>query len=629
MTNLGQPLVERGLPSPTQAMWGVCVISIGVLWHRGQLVLRWTPIYTALLVFHGVRGITAVYAGSGGRAFLELRDELRFSVVLVLVVLIGDSTSKLRLALGTGIAVLAGLCAAGVARELLLSPFDELYGFAKVAGGGQNSGSLRAAGTIGDPNYWGQILALWTPLAFALMTTTTRRLERLWWLGCGGMLLLGISFTQSRGTYAAIGVGMFVMMLLGGWKWSRLLFLSPLLVAVALINPITGPRLATLVQLGGAPEFEADVSIQDRKAAVEIGTEMTLSNPIVGVGLRNFEENSKRIEQELYLLTQFNEGIAAHNAWLEVGGESGVIGLVAFIVLLGTTLVVAVTAAARWREHRWIGHRTLDGPLVSALAGGVVGWAIGATFLHINYWTTLFSGIGMIAVLSHRLAAPLGAESEHKRTAMLVAMSDWRDDRDPLSVRRVGGLVGLVCVFLAAWIATEPEQQFKMSVPGIITYNEGGGEAWLRPFMTYLLLNSPVPSTTIRAAALEGSTKEKVIEQVGWPADVPVDVTLGFDVDTAAMPIEITSSRRQGLDEFARAYALQAQKDMSAVQNTFRVDVSSERVFESTVIPPRSNTQLAFLLPAFGLGALWLYVTRGRVNRQIEAIRNDVVLSPT
>jgi O-antigen ligase/mannose-6-phosphate isomerase-like protein (cupin superfamily) len=213
---------------------------------------------------------------------------------------------------------------------------------------------------LDHPNTAGYIFSMSFPLGMAVVVS-----EKGFWRGLGllscGAQLLGLILTYSRGAWLGWTAAMiFVMAAWRKWKAASCILVG-LLLAFALVEPLRD-RLLTLTRP------QTDISLNDRmrimKGAVELGYE----NPVLGIGY-----GRGRLKQAL---RHVYEGTAdenspiwhAHNVYIELFAETGVLGLGAFVALLGGTLFVVLRRAY-----------TAHGPDVSLLLGLAAAWIAAAT----------------------------------------------------------------------------------------------------------------------------------------------------------------------------------------------------------------------------------------------------------
>jgi O-antigen ligase len=260
----------------------------------------------------------------------------------------------------------------------------------------------RAEGPV-SANYYAILLVLLVPMAVDRMIHAgTRRLR----IFAGLTLLLvlaSIVFTYSRGALVALGV---VALLLIVWlKLRRVVILG----AVALlILPFALPReyierASTFGQVFGIlrGEMPQDFAIRGRLSEVTSAAMMFRDAPLVGVGYGNFELHYPRYARDLALDGR-NTDRAAHNLYLEIAAETGIVGLLVFCLLLG------YAAHGVWRAHRRLEQE--DEPDVSRLLVGfgigLVGYLTGSLFLHLSYpryfWLLIGISLGLDAVGRYR-----------------------------------------------------------------------------------------------------------------------------------------------------------------------------------------------------------------------------------
>jgi hypothetical protein len=185
-------------------------------------------------------------------------------------------------------------------------------------------------GLFGDPNDMGMSLAISTPLALYLAQKTNSRLLMLFYLGVAGTLAYTITLTNSRGSFIAlmvIFVGLFYLRF-GLAKTAILAFAA--LPVVALFQP---ERMANLV----------DTSSQDRVYAWYSGLRLFVENPILGIGYEQFKFRYVRV---------------AHNSWIEIVAELGIVGYLIwcralfapFIYISATWEYIGGTKRRSWRD---------------------------------------------------------------------------------------------------------------------------------------------------------------------------------------------------------------------------------------------------------------------------------------
>jgi putative inorganic carbon (HCO3(-)) transporter len=116
---------------------------------------------------------------------------------------------------------------------------------------------------------------------------------------------------------------------------------------------------------------------------------MTLERPVFGLGPGAFSLHHTQFSSSLP--DDVNHPLdVAHNTWLELSSELGLLGLAAF---LGMVVVAFAQAWTAWRRLR--------DPLSAAVAVGLVGAAVTATFVteqyYLPFWLLFALAVGVEA----------------------------------------------------------------------------------------------------------------------------------------------------------------------------------------------------------------------------------------
>lgn len=193
----------------------------------------------------------------------------------------------------------------------------------------------RSGGTLGHPNSLALYMDLYLPLCFSLFLCPALRTKRLL-LGFGVFLgLVGLASTLSRGGLLASGFALISILIL---HWRRRIGL--LRSAFALL---------VVVVLAGVVILSTPNPIQQRFSKYDYGTgygryslagvavNVIRENPVLGVGLNAFTEAARLLDDTPErIVTLWNAPV--HNLLLFVAGETGLLGLFSFLVLVGMVL---------------------------------------------------------------------------------------------------------------------------------------------------------------------------------------------------------------------------------------------------------------------------------------------------
>lgn len=331
--------------------------------HLGWLLAGW-------LAFLGALALSVPDALQLEAGVKEAAKWLEFGLVLVIADRLIDRPGRVnRLVLALVLAATA---------EALVGWAQFLFGIGPE--GFQLGRFLRAYGTYGQPNpFAGYLNTVW-PLAYLLaLAQIGRALDRFRHRGAG--LAPRTALPRLIGSIAVAGAPVLILTVAVGMSLSRGAWLA--LAAAALVtNLLLGPRIrawtvgavlvGTLIVLAGASNllpatiserittaaanfsiFDASQvpltpenwAIVERMATWQAAWGMFQSYPVLGVGAGNFDAAYPN-----YRLSAWPQPPGhAHNYYLNVLAEMGVIGLAGYLAFVAGCFALVVTGAARHR----------------------------------------------------------------------------------------------------------------------------------------------------------------------------------------------------------------------------------------------------------------------------------------
>lgn len=277
-----------------------------------------------------------------------------------------------------------------IVQELTHSYGNSYLGFAQV----QTQGFLvedtsqvlrpRLAGPIGEENRYAQILLVLVPIGLTRIWGERQRALRL--LGALMTILIvgGILLTFSRGATVGLAVIVLAMVVLREIGLRRLTLIGlALAVALVAIAPDYLVRIQSLTGVEGLVSQDApnpDSAIVGRTTSNLAAFNTFFEHPLVGVGPGQYvAEYSARAGNELGL-RYFYGNRRAHNLYLEIAADTGILGLLAFLAIVFATMRGLLSMRRFWRD-RDAGHANLATALLLAL----VGYLASGLFLHLAY----------------------------------------------------------------------------------------------------------------------------------------------------------------------------------------------------------------------------------------------------
>jgi O-antigen ligase len=265
----------------------------------------------------------------------------------------------------------------------------------------------RATALFKDPNVFGPFLI---PIALILLEQhIARRIPRLLrmraastWL-CLLALTLGVLFSYSRAAWANFAIAVAVMLVASSLRRRGARRALRALAALVLVGGLT---LMILSASGSIHFLEQRAHVQaydtHRFAAQSLGWELGWTHP-VGVGPGQFE---------------FHSSVASHSTFVRVFSEQGFLGLLLWVALLLSTLVLAVRNVGVGRDTYGIGS--------AALLGAWCGLIFNSTVVDTLHWRHLWV---VVALIWAGAARPAPGPSKGVWVALGLARPNGRGQR--------------------------------------------------------------------------------------------------------------------------------------------------------------------------------------------------------
>jgi putative inorganic carbon (hco3(-)) transporter len=266
---------------------------------------------------------------------------------------------------------------------------------------------IRGLGMLHDPNDLALSFVSVLPLA-SIGMKRWRALKFLLELILTGMLCYGVFLTHSRG--GMIGLLFVVLWLLAGWvgRWRALLLVG-----------ILAAGTLSVVDVSGGRGLSQDESSSDRVDAWREGIQMLRTQPVLGVGYRQFTEHNY---------------ITAHNSFVLCFAETGFVGYFLWLSLLGITLL-QLHKLSRYQGHMASAAEPEEDPEsvsilpdirrhASILQAALIGFMVAAFFLSRTYIPLLYLLVGLSAALvliAKKNGVPVSLPTPFRMGSLIVA----------------------------------------------------------------------------------------------------------------------------------------------------------------------------------------------------------------
>ena len=375
-------LIGNSLPESGQILLlaTICAwIAHGVI--RRRLIVHKTPLNVPFLLFIAVGFVTLLSAKSLSYGLKEVIKWLEMWLVMQMVLDLSTiRRPDLRGAALTGSTLRMRFDKRWLMTMLLVAGASQAFiGFWQFAlrGDGPEHFMIldrfyRAFGTFQQPNPYGGYMGLTASLAigstagmaFALLRHFRQRkigppADWLWLIIFGAsatFTTLGLIMSWSRGAWLGFAAGMAVLLLFLPRK--RLVGL--LLLLLGIITLVVGLRLnlipsalssrlnsfseyAQISEVRGVHITIENYAVIERLAHWQAGADMARENLLLGVGFGNYEP-----AYEEYALLNWPHPLGhAHNYYLNILAETGIVGALAYLVLWGAILIQVIRMTAR------------------------------------------------------------------------------------------------------------------------------------------------------------------------------------------------------------------------------------------------------------------------------------------
>lgn len=361
----------HGVPPPIA--WSIVLLpAIPIV--RFMLVERRplpiTPVLPFFLLFLGALALSAVFTGEPVTARKALSPYLTEGLLFFLIVTASVRTPR-TLKRVVWMLLLAGalLGTLSIYQEFTHSYANELGGFARVdrlgQGGGFNIASSdlapkdlrpRLGGPLGSENRYAQMLVVLVPIALIFALRERSLKNRLLAVIAGLLILGGVLLTFSRGGAVALGLVVVAMLV---FRAVRVRHVAAIVaIAAAIVLAVVPSYVVRLTSLQGVTTLQsgqsstADNALRGRETENLAALYTFADHPLVGVGPGvYFRDYSRRYANKLGL-RYLDSQRRAHSLYLELLADAGLIGLGAFLAVVGVALGGLRRVARGWRARQ-------------------------------------------------------------------------------------------------------------------------------------------------------------------------------------------------------------------------------------------------------------------------------------
>jgi O-antigen ligase len=290
---------------------GTVVAYIASKMSSGEPLTIWPTEVKMVMVLVGLSFALMPFSPAPGESWEFFNDTFsKVVIVFILMVNLLDSHKRLfslfKLLLIGGVWIAYGAIQVYIEGKYMLR---HRSGISRIAGVG--------GGMFGNPNDLANALVMLIPLAIAL-GLCRKGFMRWVYFGVAGFLSIAVLITFSRGAFLGlVALSAFLMFKLFRGKRIKMVFIASMAVVFLMVAAPGGfgNRISTIFD----QDKDKTGSASERQELLKRGLLIAAARPL-GVGLANYHMFSLR-EQK------------AHNGYIEISGELGLLGLFAYLVI--------------------------------------------------------------------------------------------------------------------------------------------------------------------------------------------------------------------------------------------------------------------------------------------------------
>ncbi len=335
-------------------------------------LFRWHPVFTAMLGFIVATGVTTAWSNCMTVGKFDIFGLAMMTVMMSLVY--------------------------SALAEAELKPLFRFLGgmflialLASIRHGGGSTEYGRSAGTMGDPNEWATMVILLTPLFLGGLASDEEWTGRPIRMGLVMLAPLAVLVSASR---AALVMGALIspgcLWLFRHRKGEIMACMGTAVLAAPFAVDLNTAwsRLVSLVQTFNGHAVVQDDSLEERSELARQGKQLFLDHWFLGAGPGNFSHATGFISTEGFFRP-------AHDTYLEVASEQGIVGLIPFFIFLGSI---------GWALRRGFGSATTedDRNRIAGAALGLTALGLMAATLGLLTFSMAYLVVGFSLAILHQ-----------------------------------------------------------------------------------------------------------------------------------------------------------------------------------------------------------------------------------
>jgi len=373
----------------------------------------------------------------------------------------------------------------------------------------RNVGRLQVFGLFGNVNYFAEYLIVPLPIAVSLFLASRNKFKKI--LLLIAILAIGTSLivTFTRGSYLSFGVSLIFMFFLflisrgkNFIKNNKKIFIIILVVIIIItflfIVPTTLNKSSTVISKIksriSVTQLTQDSSYNRRIAIWKFTGMMIKDHPLLGSGIGTYKYNTLRYQAEFFAQGEnrslYPHGFAdkAHNEYLQLWAELGIIGLGIFIWLILSYFSYGLKILRKIKDEYKQGIIIgLMGAVVAVLVDGVFGFPLHLPATIILFWITLGLTIALGETEKEEKKPEIMLDSFNQKNKKEREKQDYKIRKDNMQsyITRFTPILYILIIFLTIFLCITVSRPFVARIYWYYANKEIEKENWDKAIKTY------------------------------------------------------------------------------------------------------------------------------------------------
>ncbi|MFA5857767.1 MAG: tetratricopeptide repeat protein [Elusimicrobiota bacterium] len=461
-----EKLVRLKLLSLQTLLFFTAIFTAADMVYKKKVVLTSVPVNLPIFLYLSYIGIHYAVSQDKPTAMTELTRNILSAIIFFTAARVVDSYKKVKL-----------LVTAWTISAVILA----VYGIAQHYGGFMIMPKVkfdvpqmdRIMSTFGNPIFFAVFLVTTLPLSIAAAFTAKKLFTRILFIFCVVVLLIALYFTYTRAAWIAAGAALvvFAFVLIRTLR-ARIMFL---VIATVLLGVFAFSTRTVWLRFQEHPLIWRDTVV------------MWTKHPIAGIGLGTFHlyfpkhasaELKKIFPQERFIVND------AHNEYLQILAETGVIGFILFFAIICSYYLFLHKIFTQK-----VGHTGEQRVWLSAIAGSVT-----AVFVQ-NIFSVDMRFIISSVYLYLVMGITAGIGCANKETVLVKMPMAWQ--------RGIASAIILFTAYYSAGMVLKP-------------YFAQRKLAQTPDFFEQKLNNPETQLAELQQLAVEHPADPRVHEKIGW-----------------------------------------------------------------------------------------------------------------